>query len=57
MAKVRLSIRPDQLTDIPDDEVPVLRAQGLLIEGEDGTRAPASGGEPDGDGGAGEEAS
>ena len=31
MAKVRLTIRPDEVTEVPDEEVAVLRAQGLLI--------------------------
>lgn len=32
--KVRLSIRPDEDTEVDHDELPVLRSQGLLIEGE-----------------------
>lgn len=31
-ARVRLSIRPDELTEVDEAELPVLRMQGLLIE-------------------------
>lgn len=30
--QVRLSIRPDELTEVDADEIPNLRSQGLLIE-------------------------
>lgn len=31
MPKVRLSIQPDEEKDVPEDEVAVLRHQGLLL--------------------------
>lgn len=44
MAKVqvRLSIRPDELTEVDEDELPVLRAQGLLLEDGPPSAEPAS---------------
>jgi hypothetical protein len=38
-ARVRLTIRPDEETEIPLDEVPGLRHQGLLLA-VDGTPEP-----------------
>ena len=38
---VRLSIRPGEITHVPEDEVPILRQQGLLAEDE-----PAAPAEP-----------
>lgn len=47
MVKVRLTIRPDEDTLVPEDEVPVLRHQGLLIEdapdGSEPAQPPAGG--------------
>jgi hypothetical protein len=39
--KVRLTIWPDEVKEVPAEEVPILRAQGLLIE-DDGTAGSAS---------------
>lgn len=37
--KVRISMWPDQVKEVPVDEVPILRAQGLLVEdGDDGAK-------------------
>lgn len=42
MPKVQLSIHPKgQLHEVPEDELPGLRAQGLLVEDEPGGEAPA----------------
>ncbi len=51
--KVRLSISPDRLTDVAEDEIPNLRAEGYLAEDQTGgfldpkpapaTKAPAAG--------------
>lgn len=41
---VRLTIRPDDTVHVPDDEVPVLRQQGLLKENEPGTGTETSAG-------------
>lgn len=38
MPKVRVTMFPHLETEVPEDEIPVLRAQGLLIED---TAAPA----------------
>jgi hypothetical protein len=32
--KVRLSIRPDEDWEVDEDEIPGLRAQGFLVEGD-----------------------
>lgn len=32
MAEVRLTIRPWEVITVPDDEVPVLAGQGLLVQ-------------------------
>lgn len=32
MPQVRLTITPDTLTEVPESELPVLRAQGLLLD-------------------------
>lgn len=41
MPKVRLTIRPDEETEVPEDEVAVLRSQGLLIEDTRASAAPS----------------
>jgi hypothetical protein len=39
---VRLTIRPGETAYVPEDEVPILRQQGLLVEDD---QAPAAGAE------------
>lgn len=44
--RVRLSHRPDEDHDVPEDEVPILRQQGLLVENagaDEGTAGKAAG--------------
>ena len=45
-ARVRLTIRPDELTVVPADEIPHLRGSGLLIEDEPGPAAAKAPGKP-----------